>query len=84
MMMEYVEGKAQVPLGKPRGIGLYQSFTRARAHAKGPETTKPCMLSNTSQQQLANFVGLALVPRQGYRAQYVVLPFTGYCSHPLV
>jgi hypothetical protein len=24
-MMEYVEGKAQCPLGKPRGIGLYES-----------------------------------------------------------
>jgi hypothetical protein len=43
-------------LGKPRGEVL--GFTRARAHANGPETTKPCMLSDTSQQQHANFVGL--------------------------
>jgi hypothetical protein len=49
--MEYVEGKALCPLGEILG------FTRGRAHAKGPERTKPCMLSDTSQEH-ANFVSV--------------------------
>jgi hypothetical protein len=47
-------GKLGAPWVNPKVLG----FTRARAHAKGPERTKPCMLSDTSQQH-ANFVGLA-------------------------
>ncbi len=46
--------KPGAPWVNPEVLG----FTRARAHAKGPGQMKPCVLSDTSQQQ-ANFVGLA-------------------------
>jgi len=64
--------------GKPSGLWVNPNvlgFTRALALPEqgptqmAPEMTKPCMLSDTSQQQHANFVGLALVPRQGYCVQ---------------
>jgi hypothetical protein len=45
-------------LGAPRVNPEVLGFTRARAHTKGPERMKPCMLCDTSQQH-ANFVGLA-------------------------
>jgi len=47
-------GKLGAPWVNPEVLG----FTRARAHTKGPERMKPCMLSDTSQQH-ASFVGLA-------------------------
>jgi len=46
-------GKHGGPWVNPEVLG----FTRARAHAKGPENRKPCVLSDTSQQQ-ANFVSI--------------------------
>jgi hypothetical protein len=47
-------GKLNDPWVNPEVLG----FARAMAHTKGPERTKPCMLSDTNQQH-ANFVGLA-------------------------
>jgi hypothetical protein len=47
-------GMLGAPWVNPEVLG----FTRARAHTKGSERMKPCMLSDTSQQH-ANFVGLA-------------------------
>jgi len=41
-------GKLGAPWVNPKVLG----FTRARAHAKGPERKKPCMLSDTSQEQV--------------------------------
>jgi len=46
-------GKLGAPWVNPQVLG----FTRARAHAKGPEKGKCCMLSDTSQQH-ANFVSI--------------------------
>jgi len=37
-------GKLGAPWVNPEVLGV----TRARAHAKGPEKRKPCMLSDTS------------------------------------
>jgi hypothetical protein len=47
-------GKLGAPWVNPELLAL----TRARAHAKDPESMKPCMLSDTNQQH-ANFVGPA-------------------------
>ncbi len=47
-------GKLSAPWVNPGVLGL----TGARAHTKGLERMKPCMLRDTSQQH-ANFVGLA-------------------------
>jgi len=41
-------GKLGATWVNPKVLG----FTRARAHAKGPETKKPCMLSDTSREQV--------------------------------
>jgi hypothetical protein len=46
-------GRPGAPWVNPEVLG----FTRARAHAKGPQRRKPCVLSDTSQQK-ANFVSI--------------------------
>ncbi len=46
-------GKPGAPWVNPEVLG----FTRARAHAKGPERMKPSVLIDSSQQH-ANFVSI--------------------------
>jgi hypothetical protein len=53
-------GKLGAPWVNPEVLGFTREvlgLTRARAQAKGPERTKPCMLSDSSGQH-ANFVSL--------------------------
>jgi len=55
-MMEYVEGKARCPLGKPRGIGLYESkgplkrpWKKETLHAEWHQPTTCTLCFNIEQ-----------------------------------